>query len=124
VRDLEAQDGARWLPEDDPDSYLPYEPVPCAGCGAQLRWYPTNYDRWIALESREQPAKNVPDGFRWRLYQDLRSGSTAMRVVGHSLPDDLVLPAHQAFCPARLADEENPDVGDLYRRRRHRPHDG
>ena len=118
TNDLEAQDGARWLPPDDPDSYLPYAYPRCGDCGAELTWYPTNYERWVALEAAEQPAKDVPPAFQWRVYTDLRTGVTAVRILQPPEPSDPVRPAHRAVCPARLADHATTDLGRLYRHRR------
>ncbi|MFI6359837.1 DUF6083 domain-containing protein [Streptomyces sp. NPDC050743] len=54
-------------PEPDPDDASWIEPPSCPECGAFIRVYPTNYDRWVSLAAVELPAKDVPERFRWRL---------------------------------------------------------
>lgn len=102
-------------PEPDPDDVTFIEPPTCALCGADIRVYPTVYDRWVSLATKELPAKAVPERFRWRLVKVQTPRSpvvvdvVAVRVRGvDPLPGDLVIPAHQMLCPGKWA--EGPSV--------------
>ncbi|MFD0436067.1 DUF6083 domain-containing protein [Streptomyces chartreusis] len=91
-------------PEPDPDDVSWIEPPTCPRCGAPVRVYPTNYDRWVSLAMVELPAKDVPEPFRWRLTKlPGRSSITvdivAVRVRGvDPLPSEPVVPAHRMMC--------------------------
>ncbi|WP_326655322.1 DUF6083 domain-containing protein [Streptomyces sp. NBC_01750] len=92
-------------PDPDPDDVSPYEPPCCPQCKAEVRPYPTNYDRWVHLATRDYPAKDVPPRYRWRLvsirarYSSVPMDVVAVRVRGiEPLPSDLVRPAHRAVC--------------------------
>ncbi|WP_369265294.1 DUF6083 domain-containing protein [Streptomyces sp. R35] len=91
-------------PEPDPDDVSWIEPPICPECGALIRVYPTNYDRWVSLATMELPAKEVPEPFRWRLTKPLgrspiATGIVAVRVRGiDPLPGDPVVPAHSMMC--------------------------
>ncbi|MER5548499.1 DUF6083 domain-containing protein [Streptomyces sp. NPDC002589] len=107
------EEGATALPrpDPDPDDMTFLEPPNCPLCGADVRVYPTVYDRWVNLAMTELPAKGVPRCFRWRLV-DIRSphspvviDTVAVRVRGiDPLPGELVTPAHQALCAAGEAE--------------------
>ncbi len=90
-------------PDHDPDDVTWIEPPVCPECGALIRIYPTNYDRWVSLATVELPAKDVPEAFRWRLTK-LPTPSTptdlvAVRVRGiDPLPSEPVVPAHRMMC--------------------------
>lgn len=95
--------------DPDPDDVAPYEPPWCPSCGALLRPYPTNYDRWVYLAETDVPAKDVPPRHRWRLITVRARNSgvavelVAVRVRGvDPAPSDLVRPAHPAVCSARM----------------------
>ncbi|MGW8711871.1 DUF6083 domain-containing protein [Streptomyces sp. NPDC055752] len=87
------------------------EPQTCALCSADIRVYPTVYDRWVSLAMTELPAKAVPERFRWRLVR-LRSPRSpvvvdvvAVRVRGiDPLPGELVIPAHHMLCAGQWAE--------------------
>ncbi|MFI2349342.1 DUF6083 domain-containing protein [Streptomyces sp. NPDC019443] len=92
-------------PEPDQDDVTPYEPLRCPHCNAEVKSYPTNYDRWIHLATRDYPAKDVPPRYRWRLvavrarHSSVPTEFVAVRVRGiEPLPGDLVRPAHRALC--------------------------
>ncbi|WP_308030938.1 DUF6083 domain-containing protein [Streptomyces sp. CoH27] len=91
-------------PEPDPDDVAWIEPPVCPECGASIRVYPTNYDRWVSLAMVELPAKDVPEAFRWRLTRlPTRSlvpaDIVAVRVRGiDPLPGEPVVPAHRMMC--------------------------
>uniref|UniRef100_UPI003F492A93 DUF6083 domain-containing protein n=1 Tax=Streptomyces chartreusis TaxID=1969 RepID=UPI003F492A93 len=91
-------------PEPEPDDVSWIEPPTCPKCGAPVRVYPTNYDRWVSLAMVELPAKDVPDPFRWRLTKlPGRSSITvdivAVRVRGvDPLASEPVVPAHRMMC--------------------------
>ncbi|MFI2507965.1 DUF6083 domain-containing protein [Streptomyces sp. NPDC018972] len=91
------------------------EPPTCALCGADIRIYPTVYDRWVSLAVAELPAKAVPERFRWRLVKIQTPWSpvvidvVAVRIRGiDPLPGELVVPAHQMLCAGQGA--ERPPV--------------
>ncbi|WP_331445662.1 DUF6083 domain-containing protein [Streptomyces xanthochromogenes] len=69
ANEMAEADGATATPRPEPDlddvSWI--EPPACPRCGAAIRVYPTNYDRWVSLATVELPAKDVPEAFRWRL---------------------------------------------------------
>ncbi|WP_234440966.1 DUF6083 domain-containing protein [Streptomyces scabiei] len=95
------------------------EPPTCALCGADIRIYPTVYDRWVGLAMAELPAKAVPEPFRWRLVKIPTPRSpvvvdvVAVRVRGiDPLPGEHVVPAHQMLCAGQEA-ELPPDRGAL-----------
>lgn len=106
-------------PEPGPDDVMFIEPPTCALCGADIRIYPTVYDRWVGLAMAELPAKAVPERFRWRLVkiQSPRSpvvvDVVAVRVRGiDPLPGEQVVPAHQMLCAGQEA-ERPPGRGAL-----------
>jgi hypothetical protein len=105
VNDIAEEEGATatpW-PDPDPDDMAWTEPATCSQCGAAIRVYPTNYDRWVNLASRAMPAKDVPERYRWRL-TSTPTGFVAVRVRGiEPLPGELVFPHHQLLC---VADED------------------
>ncbi|MGW8748218.1 DUF6083 domain-containing protein [Streptomyces sp. NPDC055794] len=98
-------------PEPGPDDVTFMEPQTCALCSADIRVYPTVYDRWVSLAMTELPAKAVPERFRWRLVR-LRSPRSpvvvdvvAVRVRGiDPLPGELVIPAHHMLCAGQWAE--------------------
>ncbi|MFE4416996.1 DUF6083 domain-containing protein [Streptomyces sp. NPDC056817] len=105
VNDIAEEEGATAtpLPDPDPDDVSWIEPPICDQCSAEIRVYPTNYDRWVSLATREMPAKDVPERYRWRLVPT-PAGFVAVRVRGiDPLPSDLVLPHHRMLC---VADED------------------
>ncbi len=91
-------------PESDPDDVSWIEPPTCPECGAPIRVYPTNYDRWVSLATVELPAKDVPEAFRWRLTKlpgrsPIVADIVAVRVRGvDPLPGEPVVPAHRIMC--------------------------
>ncbi|MFJ3306726.1 DUF6083 domain-containing protein [Streptomyces sp. NPDC086549] len=91
-------------PEPHPDDVSWFEPPTCPECGALIRVYPTNYDRWVSLDMVELPAKDVPERFRWRLTKltgrsHIVTEIVAVRVRGiDPLPGDPVVPAHRMMC--------------------------
>ncbi|MFD8914337.1 DUF6083 domain-containing protein [Streptomyces sp. NPDC059575] len=94
-------------PAPDPDDVTFLEPPRCALCDADIRVYPTVYDRWVSLAMTEFPAKAVPEHFRWRLVKIQAPRSpmvvdvVAVRVRGiDPLPGESVTPAHQMLCAA------------------------
>lgn len=105
ANDLAADEGATAAPRPDPDpeDTAWIEPAPCRECGAEVRVFPTNYDRWIVLATVELPAKDVPPRFRWRLVHG-PDGSVAVRVRGiEPALGDPVVPDHRMLCPAEEA---------------------
>lgn len=106
ANEMAATDGATAAPRPDPgpDDVTWIEPPVCPECGALVRVYPTNYDRWVSLATVELPAKDVPEAFRWRLTRvpDLSPVPTdvvAVRVRGiDPLPGEPVVPAHRMMC--------------------------
>jgi hypothetical protein len=101
-------------PEPDPDDVTFLEPPTCPRCGSDIRVYPTVYDRWVSLATRELPAKDVPQRFRWRLvqlrspYSPLVTDIVAVRVRGiDPLPGEPVIPAHQLFCVSEEAERQH-----------------
>jgi hypothetical protein len=106
VEEMAEVDGATApaRPNPDPDDMSWIEPPRCPECGALIRVYPTNYDRWVSLATVELPAKDVPEVYRWRLTR-LRGLSpvpmdiVAVRVRGvDPLPSEPVVPAHRMVC--------------------------
>ncbi|MGV9339606.1 DUF6083 domain-containing protein [Streptomyces sp. NPDC003688] len=98
-------------PEPDPDDVTFLEPPRCALCEADIRVYPTVYDRWVGLAMTELPAKDVPEHFRWRLIKIPAPRSlviidvVAVRVRAiDPLPGELVIPAHQMLCADKSAE--------------------
>lgn len=90
-------------PDHDPDDVTWIEPPVCPECGALIRIYPTNYDRWVSLATVELPAKDVPEAFRWRLTKlpnpSIPTDLVAVRVRGiDPLPSEPVVPAHRMMC--------------------------
>nr|WP_231976484.1 DUF6083 domain-containing protein [Streptomyces sp. 3214.6] len=91
-------------PDPDPDDVTWIEPPLCPECGALVRIYPTNYDRWVSLAMVELPAKDVPEAFRWRLTRlpgrsPILTDIVAVRVRGiDPLPSEPVVPAHRMMC--------------------------
>lgn len=91
-------------PEPDPDDVAWIEPPTCPKCGASIRVYPTNYDRWVSLATVELPAKDVPEPFRWRLTKLpgrslIVTDIVAVRVRGvDPRPGEPVVPAHRMMC--------------------------
>ncbi len=91
-------------PDLDPDDVSWIEPPTCPRCGALVRVYPTNYDRWVSLATVELPAKDVPEAFRWRLTplptrSRIAADIVAVRVRGvDPLPSEPVVPAHRMMC--------------------------
>lgn len=109
---LALEEGATAPPkaQPDPDDVTWCEPPTCCDCGAAVRHYPTNYDRWVYLAVEDLPAKDVAPRHRWRLatirgrHSRVIVDVVAMRIRGiEPLPSDPVRPAHQAQCL-------NPDV--------------
>lgn len=106
ANEMATADGATAAPRSDPgpDDVTLIEPPVCPECGALVRIYPTNYDRWVSLAMVELPAKDVPEAFRWRLTRlpDLSPIPTdivAVRVRGiDPLPSEPVVPAHRMMC--------------------------
>ncbi|WNZ14660.1 DUF6083 domain-containing protein [Streptomyces sp. 11x1] len=103
---MAATDGATAAPRPDPgpDDVTWIEPPVCPECGALVRIYPTNYDRWVSLAMMELPAKDVPEAFRWRLTRvpdpsPVPTDVVAVRVRGiDPLPGEPVAPAHRMVC--------------------------
>ena len=98
-------------PEFDPNDVTFVEPPTCRLCGADVRVYPTVYDRWVHLAMTDLPAKDVPRPFRWRLVEIKPPHSpvvidiVAVRVRGiDPIPGELVTPAHQFLCAAEQAE--------------------
>ncbi|MFJ5303972.1 DUF6083 domain-containing protein [Streptomyces sp. NPDC088350] len=91
-------------PNPDPDDVTLIEPPRCQECGALVRVYPTNYDRWVSLAMVELPAKDAPAAFRWRLTRvpdrsPVATDIVAVRVRGiDPLPSEPVAPAHRMMC--------------------------
>ncbi|MFJ9213277.1 DUF6083 domain-containing protein [Streptomyces sp. NPDC102264] len=129
--DLARYEGAGAPPraEPGPDDFDAVGPPLCPECNGLLRPYPTNYDRWVDLASRELPAKDVPSRYRWRLiplrarHSQVPTGFVAVRIRGvEPMPGELVMPAHVAVClgpdasaeveEARKADLRGVDPGD------------
>ncbi len=110
ANDIAEEEGATAAPppDPDPDTVTWIEPPACPECGAQVRVYPTDYDRWVNLATRERPAKDVPPRHRWRLVPTA-GGLVAVRVRGiEPLLDDPVVPHHRMFC---VAEEDGADGG-------------
>lgn len=105
----EMADGATAAPrpDPDPDDVTWTEPLVCPECGALIRVYPTNYDRWVSLAMVELPTKDVPEAFRWRLMRlpdrsPIPTDIVAVRVRGiDPLPSEPVVPAHRMMCVPR-----------------------
>ncbi|MET7716546.1 DUF6083 domain-containing protein [Streptomyces sp. NPDC005407] len=115
ANDLAIHEGATDAPRPAPapEDVTLYEPPHCTHCKAEVRPYPTNYDRWINLATRDYPAKDVPPRYRWRLvtlparHSSASTDVVAVRVRGFEpLPSDLVRPAHRAVCLSPDAMEE------------------
>lgn len=113
VNDAAHADGAVWRPEDDPDDYQLREPPVCGDCGGEVVFYRTNYDRWIALEAEEMPAKDVPSRYRWQVHTyRARYSTVVVEVIAQRLagteppPGQLVRPAHRFRCPSPDAKAE------------------
>ncbi|QTZ91581.1 DUF6083 domain-containing protein [Streptomyces auratus] len=120
---LAIEEGATAPPqvEPDPDDVTPYEPVTCGDCGAAVRHYPTNYDRWVYLAVDDLPAKDVAPRYRWRLQTIVGRHSrvpvdiVAVRIRGiEPLPSDAVRPAHRAVClnPEAVQEAERERAAD------------
>jgi hypothetical protein len=107
ANDIAEEEGATatpW-PEPDPDGTEWIEAPVCEQCGAAIRVWPTNYDRWVSLATRPLPAKDVPERHRWRLVPT-PAGFVAVRVRGiQPLPDELVFPHHRVLC---VPDDDAP----------------
>ncbi|WP_346097650.1 DUF6083 domain-containing protein [Streptomyces olivaceiscleroticus] len=105
---LAEEEGATAPPRGDPgpDDTRWIEPPVCPDCGAPIELYPTNYDRWVRLATKDQPAKDVPPAHRWRLVTAPGGAERiAVRLRGIvALPSEPVRPAHRAVCPS-------PDAG-------------
>ncbi|MEU4843711.1 DUF6083 domain-containing protein [Streptomyces gilvosporeus] len=104
---LALEEGATAPPqaEPDPDDIAWYEPPTCSDCGAAVRHYPTNYDRWVYLAVEDVPAKDVAPRYRWRLqslqgrHSSVPGAIVAVRIRSiEPLPSELVRPAHRALC--------------------------
>ncbi|MFI2190528.1 DUF6083 domain-containing protein [Streptomyces sioyaensis] len=104
---LAIEEGATAPPQvaPDPDDVTPYEPPTCRDCGAAVRQYPTNYERWVYLAGEDLPAKDVAPCHRWRLetihgrHSSIPVEIVAVRIRGiEPLPSDPVRPAHRAVC--------------------------
>lgn len=104
---LAVEEGATAPPkvEPDPDHVTSYEPPTCRDCGAMVRHYSTNYDRWVYLAVEDLPAKDVAPRHRWRLetirgrHSSVPIDIVAVRIRGiEPLPSDPVRPAHRAVC--------------------------
>ncbi|MGW3626934.1 DUF6083 domain-containing protein [Streptomyces sp. NPDC000880] len=104
-------------PEPGPDDVDLIEPPVCPECHGFLRLFPTNYDRWVYLASREYPAKEIPSRYRWRLMEiPGRQLRVAVRIgATQPLPGEIVLPAHVAVClsPDAVAAVEEAWKSDL-----------
>ncbi|WP_244201821.1 DUF6083 domain-containing protein [Streptomyces diastatochromogenes] len=106
ANEMAEADGATAAPRpaSDPDDVTWIEPPMCPECGASIRLYPTNYDRWVSLAMVELPAKDVPEAFRWRLTRlparsHIPADVVAVRVRGiDPLPSEPVVPAHSMMC--------------------------
>jgi hypothetical protein len=106
ANEMAAVDGATAAPgpAPEPDDVTWIEPPICPDCGALVRIYPTNYDRWVSLAMVELPAKDVPEAFRWRLAKlpplsPVPTDVVAVRVRGiDPLPGEAVVPAHRMMC--------------------------
>ncbi|MEV0120855.1 DUF6083 domain-containing protein [Streptomyces sp. NPDC050703] len=112
ANDMAMSDGATALPrpEPGPDDVSFVEPPTCPECHADVRVYPTVYDRWISLAVLELPAKDVPPAYRWRLvpivgpHSPVVTDTVAVRVRGiDPLPGERVVPAHRMLCRAEEA---------------------
>ncbi|MEV0694022.1 DUF6083 domain-containing protein [Streptomyces sp. NPDC050388] len=107
ANDIAEEEGATTAPPPgpDPDDVTWIEAPTCPDCGAEVRVYPTDYDRWISLAVRERPAKDVPPRYRRRLVPTA-GGLVAVRVRGIEPPlGDPVVPDHRMLC---LPDEDDP----------------
>ncbi|TQJ88146.1 hypothetical protein FBY22_7010 [Streptomyces sp. SLBN-31] len=98
-------------PDPDPDDVSWIESPICPRCGALIRVYPTNYDRWVSLATVELPAKDVPEAFRWRLTplptrSRIATDTVVVQVRGvDPLPSEPVVPAHRMMC---VPDRDGP----------------
>ncbi|MFH9977828.1 DUF6083 domain-containing protein [Streptomyces sp. NPDC017179] len=100
ANDIAEEEGATSAPPPDPgpDDVTWIEAPTCPDCGAEVRVYPTNYDRWVSLATRERPAKDVPPRYRWRLVPTAGS-LVAVHLRGiEPLLTDLVVPDHRMLC--------------------------
>jgi Family of unknown function (DUF6083) len=110
ANDLATAEGATAapIPDLDPNDVTWIEPPHCPKCNRQVRSYPTNYDRWVALATCELPAKDVPEPYRWRLTPaaGTHAGTMiAVRLKGiEPLPSERVTPAHAFLCPDEEAE--------------------
>lgn len=103
---------------DDGEAIEWIEPPRCHKCGREVRRCPTSYERWVDLATVEQPAKSVPEPYRWRLVKV--GGPYAPMVVAvrvralDPLPSDPVIPAHAFLCPVTQAQQveqiQQPDI--------------
>jgi hypothetical protein len=105
-----------------------WAPPGCRYCGSPVLVLPTNYDRWVALEFTDVPAKSVPAHYHWTVRAVRAHGSglvidrVAFRRYGiPTSPNDLIRPAHRAPCPASDAVDE---VAAERLRERERSHGG
>ncbi|MGW2559793.1 DUF6083 domain-containing protein [Streptomyces sp. NPDC001514] len=105
ANEIAIHEGATDRPWPQRDDVTPHEPPCCPHCNAEVLPYPTNYDRWVHLATRDHPVKEVPPRYRWRLvtlrarHSGIPIDVVAVRVRGiEPLPGDLVRPAHRAVC--------------------------
>ncbi len=107
ANDLAEDEGATDEPRPGhcPEDLTWHDPPSCRRCGARVRLYPTNYDRWISLATTELPAGEVPSRYRWRLvkvyprHAGVAVDTVAVRLRGIDPPlDEPVIPAHRMFC--------------------------
>jgi hypothetical protein len=106
-------------PASDADDDTWSEPPTCADCGAGMMKYPTNYDRWVYLATKDLPAKDVAPRHRWRLKNvrawpsSLCIDTVAVRIRAiEPLPGELVRPAHRAVCLSPDAVQDNESWAD------------
>ncbi|GGJ62138.1 DUF6083 domain-containing protein [Streptomyces brasiliensis] len=97
--------------EEEAEGVQTSGPATCRRCREEVRRYPTYYERWVDLEIDEQPAKEVPERYRWRLMKAPTPHAPtviAVRVrVIDPLPSDPVIPAHAFRCPDEEAERQD-----------------
>ncbi|MDR3081559.1 MAG: hypothetical protein LBV60_11645 [Streptomyces sp.] len=88
-------------------------PATCRRCHGEVRRCPTYYERWVDLAIHEQPAKRVPEHYRWRLMKAPTPHAPiviAVRIRAMDPPlSDPVIPAHAFTCPEEDAEHQDLD---------------